>query len=151
MKNMWLKAFDEISICQWHAILKLRASVFVVEQHCFYLDPDDTDPLALHLCQWEEAVPAAYLRIIPPNETHPEAVLGRICVAPRYRGKQLGQALVVQAIKECRLRWPSAPIAISAQAHLQAYYEQFGFVAEGNPYDDAGVEHIHMCIAVEKP
>ena len=43
------KKFDELTLDQLYAILKLRMEVFIVEQNCFYLDLDDVDKVCLHL------------------------------------------------------------------------------------------------------
>lgn len=139
----------ELSALQWHAMLKFRAQIFVVEQHCFYLDPDKHDPISIHLCAYENAEVVGYLRIIPPLHKGEEAMLGRIAVAATHRAKGLGRRLMAQAIDYCHLHYAGVDIALSAQAHLQRYYESFGFEAEGEPYDDAGVPHIFMRKAVE--
>jgi len=35
-------------------------------------------------------------------------------------------------------------VLLSAQTHAIAFYERFGFVAEGEAYDDAGIPHRMM-------
>ena len=36
------------------------------------------------------------------------------------------------------------PISLSSQLAAQAFYQGLGFVAEGDSYDDGGIEHITM-------
>jgi predicted GNAT family N-acyltransferase len=38
-------------------------------------------------------------------------------------------------------------VALSAQTHAIRFYERFGFVAEGEQYDDAGIPHRWMRLA----
>jgi len=38
-----VKAFQELTVDELYALLKLRSEVFVVEQNCVFLDQDDKD------------------------------------------------------------------------------------------------------------
>jgi ElaA protein len=40
------------------------------------------------------------------------------------------------------------PIKIGAQLYLKRFYESFGFVAQGDVYDEDGIPHICMIRAV---
>ena len=50
----FFKKYDELRINELYELLKLRASVFVVEQDCPYLDLDGKDSLATHMLGYEE-------------------------------------------------------------------------------------------------
>ena len=39
-------------------------------------------------------------------------------------------------------------IKISAQSHLQAFYQSLGFVTTSEPYDEDGIEHIDMKLTI---
>ena len=43
------KSWACLSRDELYEILRLRAEVFVVEQGCFYLDPDGVDRIAVHI------------------------------------------------------------------------------------------------------
>jgi ElaA protein len=43
----------------------------------------------------------------------------------------------------------AAPAVLDAQTYAQAFYARFGFVAEGEPFDEDGIEHITMRRAQE--
>ena len=43
------KTFHQLTTDELYEILQLRSAVFVVEQHCYYLDLDDKDKTAYHL------------------------------------------------------------------------------------------------------
>lgn len=141
--------FDELTLRELYALLALRAQVFVVEQTCAYQDLDGHDPAANHLLGWgaadaEPAALLAYARLFAPGARYAEASVGRIVTAPAVRGRGLGRGLVARAIEECAARFGPAPIRISAQAHLQRFYEEQGFVREGAPYDEDGIPHVQM-------
>lgn len=86
-----IKKFEELTSKELYKILKLRAEVFVVEQHCFYLDPDDKDFDSLHLMIEENGEIASYLRIIPKGLSYDTASIGRVLTVKNHRGKGLSR------------------------------------------------------------
>jgi len=63
----WYK-FSELTVEQLYSLLVLRSDIFVVEQHCPYLDPDGKDIFALHLLGIQKDSLVAYLRLFPPTD-----------------------------------------------------------------------------------
>ena len=49
-----------------------------------------------------------------------------------------------EGVKACEARWPTHSIWLGAQAHLQGFYGQNGFVAEGAGYVEDDIPHIGM-------
>jgi ElaA protein len=138
------RPFAQLKLSQLYALLQLRASVFVVEQHCAYLDLDGRDADATHVLGYTESDElVACARILPPVEPELATYIGRVVVAKRVRGFGLGHHLMQVALEACAQRFPG-PILLSAQAHLQAFYASFGFVAVGEPYDEDGILHVKM-------
>jgi ElaA protein len=41
-------------------------------------------------------------------------------------------------------RWGHEPLQLNAQAHLEAWYESFGYRRTGENFDDAGIDHVPM-------
>ncbi len=144
MPNFSYKSFAQLSTFELHAIYALRAKVFVVEQHCAYQDVDGTDTTCFHLQLLEKETLIAYARIIPPNEEHTYCKIGRVVSGPEYRGKNYGRAVMQEAIAACKKFYMHADIVISAQAYLVAFYQSFGFLIEGKPYDEDGIPHVQM-------
>lgn len=141
------RRFRELDLDTLYAVLKLRAEVFVVEQDCAYLDPDDKDrhPDALHLLGLaEDGALAAYLRILPPGLSYPQVSFGRVLIAAAFRGRGLGDPLLREALREIDRHWPGAEVRIGAQAHLRAYYGRHGFAPASEPYIEDGIPHIDM-------
>lgn len=137
-------AFDDLTPRQLHDALALRQRVFVVEQACVYQDVDGKDPNALHLLgRNETATLVAYARILPPGARFDVAAIGRVVVAPEHRGQGLARALMLEAIRIARDHH-GPRVALSAQAHLEAFYASLGFVRVGDVYDEDGIPHVDM-------
>ena len=58
---------------------------------------------------------------------------------PSARGLQLGRELVQRGISHNLDNWPQVGIRINAQAYLQDFYSELGFVASGETYDEDGI------------
>ncbi|MET3587383.1 ElaA protein [Pseudorhizobium tarimense] len=135
-----LAAFSPLDV---YEMLKLRVDVFVVEQACAYPELDGKDGEALHLRLLDNADLLACARLWQqPDGALPR--IGRVAVSPAHRGKRLGEALMREAIAECEARFRGQPIAISAQSHLQRFYEGLGFVVTSAEYVEDGIRHVDM-------
>jgi ElaA protein len=138
------KPFAELSPHELYAILELRARVFVVEQTCAYNDLDGHDQNARHLWITGKSGLVAYARILPPGEKFEEASLGRIISAKEARGTGAGRAIVAAAIASIERLHGKVAIRISAQAYLEKFYGDFGFVRRGEGYLEDGIPHLEM-------
>lgn len=143
-----LKKFSELSVNDLYALLQLRNNVFVVEQNCPYPDTDDKDQKAMHLLIWEGSELTAYARILSPGVSYPEASIGRVVTSGNHRGKGLGKILMERCIQETQNLYPQQEIVISAQAHLDKFYSDLGFKAEGEVYPEDDIPHQKMRLAV---
>lgn len=145
--------FHELDVNTLYDIICLRVAVFVVEQTCYYQDLDGLDqaPQTRHLMQWNHQTLAGYARILAPGTSYPGyASIGRIANPMSHRGKGLGHRLVAEAVALCCEYWPNSPIKISAQAHLQGFYAQHGFVTASEQYLEDGIPHIAMVRQVKQ-
>jgi ElaA protein len=152
--------FDALTVAELHAIMALRQRVFVVEQRCAYLDADEHDRHATHLwatldessseaLQVPEAPRApsrlvAVARIFAPGIKFAESTLGRVATAPEHRNVGLGRALVRFALERIEALWGLVPVRISAQAHLERFYGEFGFRVASERYLEDDIPHIAM-------
>jgi ElaA protein len=132
--------FEELSGADVYAIVELREQVFVVEQKCVYLDADGLDRGARHLLAEDSGQLAAYLRLLPAGVKYAEPAIGRVVVAPAYRGTGLGRELMQRGIALAA----GAPIRLSAQAHLETFYAELGFARASDVYDEDGIPHLEM-------
>lgn len=125
-------------------LLILRSRVFVVEQTCVYLDPDELDFDAHFLHASVQGRCAATARVLAGGTRFAEPSIGRVCVAPELRRTGLGRALVRHALDGCRQRFPGAPVRISAQAWLSEFYRSLGFEVVSEPYLEDEIAHVEM-------
>jgi ElaA protein len=136
--------FSELTIEKLYAVLALRSDIFVVEQHCPYLDPDGKDIFALHLLGMEKDSLVAYIRLFPPTDIDNYIVFGRVVTARSVRTQGYGSQLMQELLNYCNANFPSIRIKCSAQHYLKQFYERFGFQAFGKPYEEDGIPHIAM-------
>ncbi|MFZ9335261.1 MAG: GNAT family N-acetyltransferase, partial [Burkholderiaceae bacterium] len=54
------------------------------------------------------------------------------------------RVLMAQGLLRCMQVWPARAVRISAQARLERFYRDFGFVAQGAPYMEDGIPHLEM-------
>ncbi|WP_324273455.1 GNAT family N-acetyltransferase [Blastococcus brunescens] len=113
--------------------------VFVVEQECPYpeLDGRDTEPATVHLWVESDGEVAATIRVLDDGATR---AIGRVATAAGFRGQGLAARLMHEGIALC----DGFPVTLGAQAHLQGWYEQFGFRLSGPGYIEDGIPHVPM-------
>jgi predicted GNAT family N-acyltransferase len=63
-------------------------------------------------------------------------------VLKEYRGKRVGQALLAAALDD--LPNEAEYIYLNAQIEAMGLYAKFGFVAEGDEFEEAGIKHFKM-------
>ncbi|WP_231920348.1 GNAT family N-acetyltransferase [Microlunatus soli] len=129
----------EITAAQLYPLLRLRVDVFVVEQDCPYpeLDGRDLSAETMHLwCQGDDG-PIGYLRVLRDGDGFR---IGRVCTAKAARGTGVGARLMTSALATCS----DAELVLDAQTYARDFYARFGFVAEGEPFLEDGIEHITM-------
>jgi ElaA protein len=136
--------FDELSATELYAILRLRSEVFVVEQHCVFLDMDDKDQHCWHVSGWEDGMLVAYTRLVPAGISYDEPSIGRVVTSPHARNKGYGRILMEVSIEKMLSIFGKQPIKIGAQLYLKNFYESIGFSVSGPVYLEDGIDHIEM-------
>ena len=127
------------------AALALRQAVFCEEQGVSLVDElDGRDGEATHLIALDGAAVIGTCRLL----TEPDGTVrfGRLAVAADARRRGIGAALLRAAEDEARAGG-GRRIALAAQTAARGLYAAAGYTAHGEPFDDAGIEHIEM----EKP
>jgi len=146
-------AFDELSRDELYEILQVRQEIFSVEQNCPYLDADGLDQSALHLIARRGSLPSgqliAYLRLLPPGSRFPEASIGRLLTVKSARGSGIGRAVMLEALARIRTLYPHTLIRISAQQYLKSFYRKLGFAAASEVYEEDGIPHLEMVMALD--
>jgi len=141
------RPFAALSLEALYKVLQLRQEVFILEQACVYSDLDNKDQQSFHLMAWHGDTLAAYTRLIPYGISYPDATsIGRVVVAPDFRGRGLGEELMRRSIDGVYDLFGHQILKISAQQHLKAFYNKLGFEQSSEPYMDAGILHIEMTL-----
>ena len=136
--------FTELSTLELYELLQLRSEVFVLEQACAFQDMDGADLQAMHLLGTRDGRLAAYARCFAAGVKFAEASIGRVVTHGSVRSSGAGHILIDQAINSLVMHWGAQPIRIGAQARLEKFYNQHGFVQNGQPYIEDGIPHIEM-------
>jgi ElaA protein len=142
------KHFNDLSADELHDILRLRLEVFVVEQTCIYQDLDGKDKDSIHMV-WRDNDQRMIgtCRVLPPGLSYPELSIGRIVTSPSVRGKGLGHQLMREVLAYIQANYVgSTSIRISAQSHLEGFYQSHGFVTTGKEYLEDGIPHMEMLL-----
>jgi ElaA protein len=131
--------FAELTPFEVYRLCRLRVDVFVVEQECPYpeLDGRDTEQSTEHLWYEADGQVAATIRVLDDGATR---AIGRVATAAGFRGRGLAARLIEEGIALCG----DAPITLGAQAHLESWYERFGFRRSGPGYVEDGIPHVPM-------
>ncbi len=138
------KRFDELSREELYAILRLRVSVFVVEQHCPYMETDDRDQGALHVWLEDENGIEAYLRVLGKGVACEHALIGRVIAVKRRQG--LGSRIVREGVRAAREQMGADIICVEAQSYAAGMYEKQGFRRVSEEYLLDGIPHVTMLL-----
>ena len=92
--RMEMQKFEELSVHELYAIMRLRSEVFVLEQNCAYLDADNKDQECWHFAGWHNNSPVAYVRLVPAGRSFKEPSIGRVVTSPAHRKGGHGRVLM---------------------------------------------------------
>ena len=137
-----IKQFYELTLDELYKILKVRTSIFVVEQNCPYQELDDVDQNSYHIYLEEDNQIIAYARVIPKDNPFHEVSIGRVLVTKRRHG--YGTKIVQKAIEVAIEKYHAEKIVIEAQTYVKKMYENVGFKQISMPFLEDGIEHVKM-------
>jgi ElaA protein len=146
-----IKPYSELTTTEFHDIISLRLKAFVVEQNCTYLDLDGKDKKCYHLiCRDGQGKVVATARILHPGASYPEVSIGRVVIDKSIRGNGVGHELMKKCMAYVVEEFGEVAIRISAQKHLEKYYEKHNFAFTGNEYLEDNIPHIEMLFSPKK-
>jgi predicted GNAT family N-acyltransferase len=129
--------------------LDVRRRVFIEEQHVpedEEIDAYDADPATvttcLHVLASLDGKPVGTGRLLlaePDGRLH----AGRVAVLAEHRRRGVGRA-VMQALHELARERKATSITLAAQLHAIPFYERLGYLASGDVFLDANIEHRWM-------
>lgn len=117
----------------------IRRTVFVGEQNCPPELEYENEDVSTHFLATINNVPAGACRW---RKTSAGYKLERFAVLKEFRGKGVGQAMVQTVLAD--LPKDAAYIYLNAQIDAVGLYSKFGFVAEGEQFEEAGIQHFKM-------
>lgn len=122
--------------------LAIRTAVFVHEQGV-PLDEeiDEHEATATHLLAFVGGRPVGTLRwrVMPPAT----AKIERVAVLREARNLGLGRLLMDEALRQIAAAGIDTAV-LNAQTGAASFYLRLGFQFDGEPFDEAGIEHIRM-------
>lgn len=124
------------------ALRKLRHQVFVREQGVPpELEVDELDAVAHHAIasNGDEVVGTGRLVIMANGE----ALIGRMVVRADLRRKGIGGRLL-KFLEEAARALGAPEATLHAQSYVSAFYLRHGYKEEGEPFEEAGIQHILM-------
>ncbi len=134
--------------------LLVRRAVFVEEQRVSEdeeIDEHDRDGGWLgdvvQMTGYLNGRPVATGRLMPDKTSDADAHIGRVAVLEELRGKGYGKQLMLALHDEARRR-DYRRLRLGAQLHAIRFYESLGYVAQGDIFLDAGIEHRRMDISL---
>jgi predicted GNAT family N-acyltransferase len=138
------------SIQHMESALNVRRRVFIEEQGVpeeEEIDRYDGDPSAVggvvHVLAMLDGFGVATGRLLLDYAAGENAHIGRVAVLAEQRGKGYGRAVML-ALHDLARERGLPGITLGAQLHAIAFYERLGYVARGDIFLDAGIEHRWM-------
>lgn len=137
-----IKNYDSLTRDELYAVLQLRNRVFVAQQEITdEPDVDGRDPACHHALMWRSTPDNAQLvgtaRLFMDKTP---AVVGRVAVHPDHQRRGIGTRLM----KGIQQFLGSRPAELHAQAYLEDWYSHLGWERQGEPFMEAGIEHVLM-------
>jgi predicted GNAT family N-acyltransferase len=129
--------------------LAIREVVFIEEQHVPEgIERDAEDARAYHVLalQGGHAIGTGRLVVLPappPEESGKWAQVGRMAVLQAHRKGNVGTKLLGALEDEAR-RLGVNGIILHAQTYALGFYKRHDYVARGETFDEAGIDHIEM-------
>ena len=143
--HLWeIKAFGDLNLKEFHDLIALRISVFVIEQNCPYQEVDGKDQHSIHVIGKKDGEIVATARIVAPGLSYSEPSIGRVLTISTARGTGLGHELMEETMKAAKNHFGNVPIRMSAQEHLINFYQVHGFEPVSDVYLEDNIPHIEM-------
>lgn len=124
----------------------VRTQVFIIEQQIpEAIEFDPLDPHCHHVIARDSQCQA-----IGTARLSPEGKIGRMAVLPAWRRQRVGASLLRMLLEKAR-SLGLASVTANAQIAAQGFYQNFGFVAEGETFAEAGIPHQAMRLELAPP
>ena len=124
----------------------IRKRVFIEEQGVpAEMEIDEFDLNALHALAYADSECIGTARLV--TLFGGIGRIGRMAVLPKHRGHGIGKQLLGALLKACQSQGIKQ-IELHAQVSAILFYQQFGFITQGDVYDEAGIPHRDMILRI---
>ncbi|MFI5453625.1 GNAT family N-acetyltransferase [Pedobacter sp. UC225_61] len=120
-------------------VFAIRKIVFVDEQNCPPELEWENEDVSTHFLALSDHQPCGACRW---RKTDKGYKLERFAVLKEFRGQGVGRALIATALDD--LPSDANYIYLNSQLDAMSLYAKFGFVAEGDQFEEAGIQHFKM-------
>jgi len=120
-------------------VFAIRNIVFVEEQNCAPELEWENEDVSVHFLATMNGHPCGACRW---RKTDLGYKLERFAVLKDFRGQGVGRALIAEALSD--LPDDAHYIYLNSQLDAMSLYAKFGFVAEGDQFEEAGIQHFKM-------
>ena len=120
------------------ALMRVRRAVFIAEQGVSEREElDGEDASSQHFLATDgQGRPIGTARLMPSGQ------VGRMAVLSAWRRRQVGAGLLGLAMEAAKRQ--GLAVFLHAQVSAQGFYERNGFVASGEVFLEANIEHVRM-------
>jgi predicted GNAT family N-acyltransferase len=122
-------------------VFKIRTIVFVEEQNCPPELEWENEDVSHHFLATFEGEAAGACRW---RQTEKGYKLERFAVLPEFRGRGIAQKMVQTVISD--LPKEANYVYLHAQLDAMPLYKKFNFMAEGDQFEEAGIQHFKMVL-----
>lgn len=124
-------------------LLRIRERVFTVEQNV----PPEDERDALDAASRHVLARDAHGRAIGTGRLTAQRTIGRMAVLAPWRGRGVGAAMLQMLLDEARALG-HAEVELHAQVHAIPFYAAHGFTMVGEAFDECGIAHRTMRLAL---
>ena len=122
-------------------VFLIRRKVFIEEQGVEEDEEfDEHEPLCRHFLLYSDNQPIGTARI---RSLRNSVKLERFALLKEFRRKGFGTTLLQYILEEAKLEAPGK-IYLHAQSYVKDFYKASGFQVVGEPFLEAGIEHLKM-------
>lgn len=147
---MPIRSDFHVEACDWanaaerETMVSLRETVFIDEQHVPRdMEIDDDDPRSVHVLAYTaDHTPIGTARLAPGGR------IGRMAVLRDWRGLGVGSMLLQALIDQARARLLTT-VSLHAQHDAVPFYLRHGFTTDGAEFEEAGIPHVRMRLALD--
>lgn len=136
-----IKVFKVYTEQEFQAIYAIRKQVFILEQQCPPELEFENEDVSHHFLALINNTPAGTCRW---RRTENGVKCERFAVLKQYRSLSVGSHLLEKLLSD--IPADENYIYLHAQVQAMGLYKKFGFLPEGNLFEEAGIDHYKMVL-----